>query len=110
MHNCGSIRDVIPDLIDNGIEILNPVQVHAKGMDSKELKQEFGKDLTFWGGGCDPRILTSGTPDEVEAETRRRIEDCSPGGGFVFASVHNIQKTMPPENIVRMFDVALQYR
>jgi uroporphyrinogen decarboxylase len=110
MHSCGAVRDVIPDIIENGVEILNPVQVNAKGMDSQELKREFGKDLTFWGGSCDPRILTNGTPEKVEAETRKRIEDFSSGGGYVFASVHNMQKTMPPENIVRMFDVALEYR
>jgi uroporphyrinogen decarboxylase len=108
-HCCGAVREVIPDLIDIGVEILNPVQIQAKGMDSKDLKRDFGKDLTFWGGGCNPRILTTGTKKEVEAEVRRRIEDFLPGGGFVFASVHNIQANDPPENIAAVFETALKY-
>jgi uroporphyrinogen decarboxylase len=110
MHNCGSISEIIPDLIEIGVQILNPVQVQAANMDSCFLKQEFGKEITFWGGGCDPRILQNGTPDDVEREVTKRIEDFASGGGFVFASVHNIQYNMPPENIVRMFDTALKYR
>jgi uroporphyrinogen decarboxylase len=73
-------------------------------MESKDLKRDFGRDLTFWGGGCNPRILTTGTKKEVEVEVRRRIEDFLPGGGFVFASVHNIQANVPIRNIVAMFD------
>jgi uroporphyrinogen decarboxylase len=109
MHNCGSISEVIPDLIENGVDILNPVQVQASNMESDFLKREFGKDITFWGGGCDPRILQNGTPLEVESEVRKRIKDFSGGGGFVFASIHNIQYNMPPENIVKMFDTAMEY-
>jgi len=109
-HNCGSIREVIPDMIDIGVDILNPVQIQAMNMDSRDLKRDFGKDLTFWGGGCDPRILTTGTPDDVEKEVRTRIEDFSKDGGFVFASVHNIQANDPPENIITMYETALEYR
>jgi uroporphyrinogen decarboxylase len=109
-HNCGSIREVIPDMIDIGVDILNPVQIQANNMDSSDLKRDFGKDLTFWGGGCDPRVLTTGTPDDVEKEVRRRIEDFSEDGGFVFASVHNIQANDPPENIIAMYETALEYR
>jgi len=109
-HSCGSIREVIPDLIDIGVEILNPVQIQANNMESGELKRDFGKDITFWGGGCDPRVLTTGTPEEVRAEVRRRVGDFSKDGGFVFASVHNIQANDPPENIIAMFETAQEYR
>ncbi len=110
LHSCGSVRAFIPDLIEIGVDILNPVQVAATGMDPKELKAEFGKDLTFWGGGCDTQnVLTFGTPDEVEAEVRRRIAELAPGGGFVFNQIHNVQPQVPAENIVRMLDAALEY-
>jgi uroporphyrinogen decarboxylase len=109
-HNCGSIREVIPDMIDIGVDILNPVQIQARNMDSADLKRDFGKDLTFWGGGCDPRVLTIGSPDDVKREVRRRVEDFLVDGGFVFASVHNIQANDPPENIIAMYETALEYR
>lgn len=110
LHSCGSVRAFIPDLIEIGVDILNPVQVAATGMDPKELKAEFGKDLTFWGGGCDTqKVLTFGTPDEVEAEVRQRIAELAPGGGFVFNQIHNVQPQVPAENIVRMLDAALEY-
>jgi uroporphyrinogen decarboxylase len=109
-HSCGATRDLIPDLIDLGFDILNPVQVSAKGMDTKRLKQDFGRDITFWGGGVDTqRVLPFGTPQEVGDEVKRRIDDLAPGGGFVFAAVHNIQAFVPPENIVAVFDTALEY-
>jgi len=109
-HCCGSVREIIPDLIDIGVEILNPVQIHAHGMDSKGLKRDFGDDLTFWGGGCNPEVLTTGTKKEVENEVKRRIEDFHVDGGFVFASIHNIQANDPPENIITMFETARAYR
>jgi uroporphyrinogen decarboxylase len=109
-HSCGATRGLIPDLIDSGFDILNPVQVSAKGMNTKELKAEFGRDIVFWGGGVDTQqVLPFGTPDEVVDEVKRRIDDLAPGGGFVFAAVHNIQAFVPPENIVAAFDTALQY-
>jgi len=109
-HSCGAIYEVIPDLIEIGVDILNPVQISARGMDSKKLKKEFGKDITFWGGGCDPqKILPYGSPKDVEEEVKKRIDDFAPGGGFVFASVHNIQAKVPPENIVTMYEAALKY-
>jgi uroporphyrinogen decarboxylase len=102
-HSCGSVRELIPDLIEIGVDILNPVQVSATGMDSASLKREFGRDLVFWGGGVDTqRVLGGGTPDEVRAEVRRRVGDLAPGGGFVFAAVHNIQPNVPPENVLAM--------
>ncbi len=109
-HSCGATRGLIPDLIEIGFDILNPVQVSAKGMDTQELKAEFGRDITFWGGGVDTQhVLPFGKPQEVVDEVKRRIDDLAPGGGFVFAAVHNIQALVPPENIVAMFDTALAY-
>jgi uroporphyrinogen decarboxylase len=109
-HCCGSIYDFIPDLIDAGIDILNPVQVSAAKMDTKKLKKEFGDVLTFWGGGVDTqRILPRGTPDEVKEEVKRRINDLAYGGGFVFATVHNIQADVPPENIIAMWEALQEY-
>lgn len=105
LHSCGAIRDLIPDLIEIGVDCLNPVQVSADGMETAGLKAEFGKDITFWGGSVDPQVvLARGTPEQVAAEVRRRIGDLKPGGGFVFASVHNIQAHVPVENILAMWD------
>lgn len=102
-HTCGAVRDILPDLIEVGVDILNPVQVAATGMDSASLKREFGDDLVFWGGGVDTqRVLPIGTPQQVTDEVRRRVDDLAPGGGFVFASVHNIQSDVPAANILAM--------
>ncbi len=110
MHSCGAIRQVLPDLIEVGVDIINPVQVSATGMDSAELKREFGKDIVFWGGGVDTqRVLGVGTPDEVRAEVRRRVEDFKPDGGFVFNTVHNIQGNVPAENILAMWEALRDY-
>ncbi len=109
LHSCGSIYRFIPDIIEIGIEVLNPVQVNAVEMDSARLKREFGKDLTFWGGGCDPVVLQNGSPRDVAEEVKRRIHDLAPGGGFVFGSVHNIQAKVPVENIVALFDAAQEF-
>jgi len=109
-HSCGAVAPLLPDLIEAGIDILNPVQVSAAGMDTKELKRQFGKDLTFYGGGVDTqRILPRGTPAEVRDEVRRRIDDLAPGGGFIFNTVHNIQADVPPENIVAMWEAVREY-
>ena len=109
-HSCGAIRDIIPDLIEVGVDALNPVQVAAAGMDSRELKRDFGDALSFWGGGVDTqRVLPLGSPQEVRDEVRRRIDDLAPGGGFVFAAVHNIQGDVPPENILAMRQALAEY-
>jgi uroporphyrinogen decarboxylase len=106
-HSCGAIVEFIPDLIDIGVEIINPVQVTAAEMDSATLKKRFGKRLSFWGGGCDTQhILPTGTPEAVRREVRRRIADLGPGGGFVFNPVHNIQPLVPIENVMAMFETA----
>ena len=108
LHCCGSIRPIIPDLIDAGVDILNPVQFTAKNMELKGLKQDFGKDLTFWGGGVDTQsTLNHGTPQQIRDEVRRIIDIMAPGGGFVFAPVHNVQEDVSPENFWAMWD-ALQ--
>lgn len=104
-HTCGSVVEILPDLIEVGVDILNPVQVSAAGMDTRVLKREFGRDLVFWGGGVDTqRVLPRGTPQEVRDEVRRRIDDLAPGGGFVFTTVHNIQADVPPENLLAMWE------
>ncbi len=109
-HSCGAVRELIPDLIESGIDILNPVQVSAGGMDTSELKREFGKDITFWGGGIDTQhVLPKGSKQEVIDEVKRRIEDLAPGGGFVFSAVHNIQGDVPPENIMTMWETLQEY-
>lgn len=110
IHSCGDVSWAIGHFIDCGIDILNPVQVKASNMDSKELKKKFGKEITFWGGGCDPEILLRGTKEQIKEEVKRRIEDFAPGGGFVFASVHSIQANTPPENIATMFETAIDLR
>ena len=109
-HSCGSIRAVIPDLIEIGCDIINPVQVSAAGMDSAELKREFGKDITFWGGGVDTqRVLGVGTPEQVREDVKRRLNDLMPGGGFIFNTVHNIQSNVPVENIIAMWETVQEF-
>ena len=110
LHSCGSVRYAIPDLIEIGVDALNPVQVSAAGMDSAELKRDFGRDITFWGGGCDTQhVLSRGSPREVREEVERRMGDFAPGGGFVFTQVHNIQPEVPPENVVAMLEAAQEF-
>jgi uroporphyrinogen decarboxylase len=106
-HSCGAIRELLPDLVEIGVDVLNPVQVSATGMETAALKRDFGRDLVFWGGGVDTQgVLGSGTPGDVRAEVRRRVADLAPGGGFVFASVHNIQANVPAENVKAMWEAA----
>ncbi len=106
-HTCGSCAEFIPDLVENGIHILNPVQIGADRMDPLDLKERFGEDLVFWGGGCDAQhVLPFGEPKEVAAHVRRNVEVFKAGGGYVFTNVHNIQADVPPENVVAMFDAA----
>jgi len=103
-HTCGSIVPILDDLIEVGVDILNPVQFTASGMELEFLKSRFGDKLVFWGGGVDPqKTLPFGTPEEVAGETRRNVSIMSEGGGFVCAAVHNIQGPTPPENIIAFF-------
>lgn len=104
LHTCGAVSRLIPDLIEAGFDILNPVQCSAKGMDPNDLKREFGEDIVFWGGGVDTqKTLPFGTPEEVYREVRERIDIFSDGGGFVFCTVHNILNNSPTENILAIF-------
>jgi uroporphyrinogen decarboxylase len=111
LHSCGSIYRLIPDLIEAGFEILNPVQTNARDMQPERLKKEFGRDLTFWGGGVDTRsILNFGTPDQVRDDVRSNIDQLLPGGGFIFNTIHNILPDVPPENVIAMFEAVDEYR
>ena len=110
MHNCGSIYEFIPNLIECGIDILNPVQFTAYNMDPIKLKKEFGNDICFWGGGVDTQhILPYGTIEEVRIQVREKARIFSKGGGFVFTPVHCIQAKVPVENIIAAFDAALEF-
>lgn len=105
IHTCGSVYEVIGDLIEIGYDCLNPVQIAAENMDGVRLKKEFGKDITFWGGGINTQAtLPNGTPEQVREETKRNIETFAPGGGFVFSPVHNIQDDVPIENFIAMWE------
>lgn len=108
LHSDGAIRPLIGHLIDAGVEVLNPVQVSAEGMDTLELKRLFGDHLSFWGAIDTQEVLPYGNVERVRAEVRRRIRDLARQGGYVLASVHNIQPDVPPENIVAMFETALE--
>jgi uroporphyrinogen decarboxylase len=109
-HTCGSCVEYIPDLIDNGADILNPVQISARDMDSRTLKDRFGTRIVFWGGGIDSqRVLPFASPETVREEVRRNLDIFKVGGGYVFNSVHNIQHGVPPQNITALFDAAYEY-
>lgn len=109
-HSCGAIRKIIPDLIEVGVDALNPVQVSAASMDSGELKREFGRDIVFWGGGVDTQhTLPAGSPQDVRDEVRRRLDDLMPGGGFVFTAVHSVQADVSPENFMAMWETVRDY-
>jgi len=106
-HTDGAVYPLLADLVEIGVEVLNPVEVHAAGMgDTAKLKREFGDRLTFWGGIDTHHVLPKGTPEDVREEVRRRIRDLAPGGGYVVSPVHNFQPDVPPENIVAMYQAA----
>lgn len=109
-HSCGAIRPLIGDLIESGVDILNPVQKSAAGMDLLELKREFGKEVVFWGGGVDTqRVFGTGTPAQVREDVKRSIEALAPDGGFIFGTVHNTQANVPPENFMAMWEALQEY-
>ena len=109
-HSCGSVREIIPDFIEIGVDILNPVHITAAGMEPTALKADFGDALCFWGGGVDTQgILPNGTPEQVREDVKRNLEALAPGGGYVFNTVHNIQPDVPPENIVAMCEALHQF-
>ena len=108
-HSCGNVRPIIPDLIEMGADILNPVHVNATGMEPEQLKRDFGKDIVFWGGGVDTQhVLPNGSVQEVADDVKRNVEALAPGGGFVFSTVHNVQAEVPPENIMSMWNTLME--
>ncbi len=111
LHSDGAIRPLLASIVEMGVDILNPVQTSAPGMEPAALRRDFGDRLVFWGAACDPQhTLARGTPDEVAAECRVNLDALRPlGGGHVFAPIHNIQADVPPDNIIAMFDAALHY-
>ncbi len=109
-HSCGNVRPIIPDFIEMGVDILNPVHINAQGMEPLALKKDFGKDITFWGGGVETQnILPNGTPQQIEDDVKRNIDALAPGGGFVFNTIHNIQAEVPPKNILAMWKTVKEY-
>ena len=111
IHSCGSVLALLPDFVEAGFDILNPVQCSAAGMDPRMLKEQFGSRLVFWGGGVDTQgTLPFGSPEDVRREVRERIKIFGPGGGFVFNAIHNIQARVPPENLVALFEAVQEYR
>ena len=111
IHSCGSILPLIPDMIEAGWDILNPVQTSAENMDPCELKAKFGDKVTFWGGGVDTQhTLPTATPDEIRAEVRRNLEIFTPGGGYVFNPIHNVQHGVPVENLLAMYETVRDYK
>lgn len=110
LHSCGSVFELLPHLIDAGVDVLNPVQTTTVNMEPEKLKKEFGKYITFWGGGCNTRdVLPNKTPTEVKEDVKRRIEIFSKGGGFVFNQTHNILADIKPENVIAMLEAAYEY-
>ena len=109
-HTCGACTTFIPDLLENGIDILNPVQIGASGMDPVALKERFGGQLTFWGGAIDAQhVLPTASPETIREHVRRNLEVWKPQGGYVFNNVHNIQAGVPPENVVALYDAAYEF-
>ncbi len=110
LHSCGSIVEIIPDLIEIGVDILNPVQTTAAGMDPVTLKKKFGKEITFWGGGCDTQhVLPFGTVEDVRRDVQERLKIFTDGSGYVFTQIHNILAEVEPEKVVAMYLTAKEY-
>jgi len=109
-HSCGSIVNILDDMIEIGIEVLNPVQASAVGMETDKLKQRFGDKLTFWGAIDTFKVLPFGSVADVQEEVKKRITDLAPGGGYVLGSVHNMQSDVPPENVEAMFQTAVEFK
>jgi len=111
MHSCGSVYDAIPDLIEAGVDILNPLQRSAAKMDIATLKKEFGKQLSFWGGGIDvQQVLPYATLQQIEEEVKKTLDIMAPGGGYVFVASHNIQADVTPDRIDKMYETVLRLR
>ena len=110
IHSCGSISSLMPDMIDAGIEIFNPVQTNACNMSPAYLKKEFGASCTFWGGGIENvGTLNTGSKQQIREQVFERMEILSKEGGFVFNTVHNILPDVPPENIIALFEAVQEF-
>ncbi len=110
LHSCGTITDLLPDMIEAGLDAVNPVQTNCKRMEPERLKSDFKGRITLWGGGCDTQhVLPAGTPQEVRADVFKNLDILAPGGGYVFQQIHNIQADVPPQNIVAMFDAVAEW-
>ena len=109
-HSCGSVVKLLPDFLDMGVDFINPVQISAHGMDTAELKKQYGEQLGFWGGVDTMHVLPFGNEKDVQDEVRKRIQDLAPGGGYILTAVHNIQPDVPPQNIVAMYDAAREIK
>ena len=109
-HSCGSIVGIIDDMIESGVDIINPVQTSAKGMEPKILKEKYGRRIVFWGGGVEPLTFQFGTPEEVRAQVLERIKIFSKGGGYIFGAIHNIQPNVPVENILSLIEAVKKYK
>ena len=111
IHSCGAVIKLLPDIIDAGFDVLNPVQCSAVGMDPCVLKEQFGGKLTFWGGGVDTqKTLPFGTPSEVRSQVKERIDVFNHGGGFVFNTIHNVQAAVPTENLLALYAAVREAR
>jgi len=109
-HSCGNIRPFLPDFINMGMDIINPIHINAAGMNPDKLKADFGHEITFWGGGVDTQnVLPFGSPKKVKEDVKRNLETLMPDGGYVFASIHNIQADVPPANIIAMWEALQEY-
>lgn len=110
-HSCGGIYDILDDFVDMGVDIVNPLQLSARGMDMHKIKENYGDKLVFWGGGIDTQdMLPNGTPAEIRAQVRERLDVLAQGGGYVFNTIHNIMGNVKPENIAAAFEAAREYR
>jgi uroporphyrinogen decarboxylase len=110
LHSCGSLYKLMPDLIEAGYDVINPVQINTRDMEPERLKREFGRDITFWGGGVDTRrVLNLAGPGEVKDQVKRLLDIWAPGGGYVFNTVHNILADVPPENVVAMYEAVAEF-
>lgn len=110
LHSCGTISDLLPDMIEAGLDAVNPVQTNCKRMEPERLKSDFKGQVTFWGGGCNTQqVLPTGTPEEVREDVLKNLDILAPGGGYVFQQIHNIQADVPPENVVAMFDAIAEW-
>jgi len=110
-HSCGAVESFMPLFIEAGFDIINPVQINAKGMDPRHLKNTYGKDLVFWGGGVDTqKMLSFGSPAEVKKQVLENCEIFAKDGGFVFNTVHNVQANVPVENLVAMMEAIKEFK